>query len=85
MVNLVIMRLDRLDQLTEDIRQLAIRHVEYGTKPEHYKLVGTALLWTLERGLGNDWTPELKTAWTECYTELANTMIEAAYTKSEIK
>lgn len=78
MVNVVIMRLDRLSELTEDIRQLAIRHVQYGTRPEHYDLVGQALLWTLERGLGKDWTPELAQAWTKCYTLLATTMIGAA-------
>lgn len=78
MVNVVIMRLDRLEELSEDIRQLAIRHVGYGTQPDHYALVGKALLWTLKRGLGNDWTPELEEAWTQCYTLLANTMIRAA-------
>lgn len=78
MVNLIIMRLDRLDQLTEDIRELAIRHIGYGTKPEHYALVGNALLWTLERGLGQDWNPELQQAWTSCYQLLADTMIRAA-------
>lgn len=78
MVNLVIMRLDRIAELTDDIRQLAIRHVQYGTRPEHYELVGKALLWTLERGLGSDWSPELAEAWTKCYTLLASIMMEAA-------
>ena len=42
----------------------------YGVKPSHYTPVGEALLWTLERGLGPDWTPELKGAWTAAYTTL---------------
>ncbi len=29
---------------------LAKRHVAYGAKPEHYPVVGSALLWTLEKG-----------------------------------
>jgi hemoglobin-like flavoprotein len=77
MVNVVVMRLDRLTELTEDIRQMAIRHVAYGVVPVHYEQVGAALLWTLERGLGSDWTPELAGAWTQCYTLLADTMISA--------
>src|SRR5882672_9510862 len=35
---------------------LAKRHVAYGAKAEHYAIVGGALLWTLERGLGAGWT-----------------------------
>ncbi len=77
MVNIVVMRLDRLAELTEDIRQLAKRHVQYGVVPKHYEQVGEALLWTLEKGLGSDWNPELAEAWTECYTTLSSTMISS--------
>jgi hemoglobin-like flavoprotein len=41
-----------------------MKHVSYGVKPEHYAPVGVALLWTLERGLGTEWTPDLAAAWT---------------------
>lgn len=78
MLNVIVGRLDRLDELTEDIRQLAIRHVDYGVKPDHYDAVGTALLWTLEQGLGRDWNKDVKEAWTVCYTLLSKTMIDAA-------
>ena len=66
-------------ELTEDIKQLAIRHVAYGVKITHYKFVGEALLWTLEQGLGKDWNEEVESAWTACYTTLSETMIKAAY------
>ena len=56
---------------------MAQRHVGYGVKPAHYKLVGNALLWTLEKGLGDDWTQDVKAAWTACYTILADTMIKS--------
>src|ERR1700744_1480755 len=46
---------------------LAKRHVGYGAKPEHYPVVGGALLFTLEKGLGADWTPEVAQAWIEGY------------------
>jgi nitric oxide dioxygenase len=58
---------------------LAQRHVGYGVKPGHYAPVGEALLWTLEKGLGPEWTPELASAWTAAYTTLSQFMIGEAY------
>lgn len=78
MLSLVISRLDKPETVTEEIIQLAIRHVEYGVRPAHYKLVGEALLWTMEKGLGPDWTDETAEAWATCYTLLSDTMIKAA-------
>jgi hemoglobin-like flavoprotein len=58
---------------------LAKRHVDYGAQPEHYPVVGEALLWTLARGLGPQWTPDVAAAWTAAYTTLSGYMIEQAY------
>jgi nitric oxide dioxygenase len=58
---------------------LAQRHVAYGVKPGHYAPVGDALLWTLERGLGAQWTPELAAAWSAAYATLSQYMIGEAY------
>lgn len=78
MITMVVGRLENLDQLTEEISALAQRHVQYGVRPAHYKLIGNALLWTLEKGMGTDWSNELKMAWQACYTILSATMINAA-------
>jgi len=75
MLSIIVARLDRPDEFKSEVRQLAIRHVAYGVKPEHYKAVGQALLWTLGQGLGKDWTEETKQAWTACYEELAKMMM----------
>lgn len=82
MISVVVARLEHIEDLTEDIAAMAKRHVDYGVKPAHYTLVGNALLWTLEKGLGDQWSIELKAAWTTCYTLLAGTMIKAAAEKS---
>jgi nitric oxide dioxygenase len=58
---------------------LAKRHVSYGAKPEHYPVVGAALLWTLEKGLGDAWTPEVAEAWTTAYATLSGYMISEGY------
>jgi nitric oxide dioxygenase len=62
---------------------LAKRHVSYGAKPEHYPVVGSALLWTLEKGLGDAWTPEVAEAWRAAYGTLAGYMISEAYGSSQ--
>ena len=58
---------------------LAQRHVTYGARPEHYPVVGEALLWTLEKGLGDAWTPDLAAAWAAAYGTLSGYMISEAY------
>jgi hemoglobin-like flavoprotein len=58
---------------------LAKRHVGYGAKAEHYPVVGSALLWTLEKGLGDGWTPDIAAAWTTAYGTLSGYMISEAY------
>ena len=78
MLSTIVGRLDRLDELTEEIKQLALRHVDYGVKASHYRAVGSALLWTLQQGLGADWNKEVEAAWEACYGILSNTMINAA-------
>ena len=78
MLSTIVARLDHLGDLTIEIMAMARRHVQYGVKPEHYPLVGKALLWTLEQGLGKDWNEAVKEAWTKCYNTLADTMIKAS-------
>jgi nitric oxide dioxygenase len=64
--------------MLEHIRALARRHVEYGVEETHYAKVGEALLWTLEQGLGESFTGEVREAWASAYGLLSRTMIEAA-------
>lgn len=70
--------LEQSDRLLPVLRTLGARHVTYGVRDDHYATVGTALLWTLEKGLGSDYTREVREAWTKTYTFIAHTMIEAA-------
>ncbi len=81
-LTLIVARLERISELTDDIKQLAIRHVNYGVTPKHYEYVGGALIWTLKQVFRTTWNEELEAAWLSCYTLLANTMIDAAYGKS---
>jgi hemoglobin-like flavoprotein len=76
---LVVNGLNKLDAILPAASALAKRHVGYGVKAVHYATVGAALLWTLEKGLGPSWTPELAAAWTLAYTALSGFMIREAY------
>jgi len=64
-------------------RHLAKRHVAYGVAREHYSLVGSALLWTLEQGLADEFTPALRAAWEAAYSALSEVMIASAYPASQ--
>jgi hemoglobin-like flavoprotein len=60
------------------LEQLGVRHARYGVLPEHYPLVGQALLGTLEQALGAAFTREVRDAWVTVYQALATTMQTAA-------
>ena len=75
MVTLIVTKLQKLDEILSEIKNLASRHGKYGAKPEHYAVVGECLLWTLEKGLGEKWNNETKEAWVNVYGVLAEAMI----------
>jgi hemoglobin-like flavoprotein len=70
--------LDRLDELMPAVQALGRRHTGYGVRAEHYATVGEALLWTLEQGLGDIFTPAVADAWGAVYALLAGAMQQAA-------
>ncbi|MGC2774171.1 MAG: globin family protein [Bradyrhizobium sp.] len=75
--------LSNLETVLPAASALAKRHVGYGAKPEHYPVVGSALLWTLEKGLGDAWTDDVAAAWTAAYGTLSGYMIAEAYGKAQ--
>ena len=77
-ISMVVMSLEHIDTLILTIQEMGRRHLDYGVDDSHYGQVGAALLWTLKTGLGDDWSKDAETAWTNAYQLLAGTMIEAA-------
>jgi hemoglobin-like flavoprotein len=74
----VINGIDNLAALVPTLENLGRNHVRYGVADQHYDTVGAALLWTLEQGLKEAWTPAAKSAWTSAYTTVATVMRSAA-------
>lgn len=77
MLTTTIRGIDRMDGVISALQELGRRHVAVGVQTVHYKYVGQALLWAIERFLGPEFTPEVQLAWMEIYATLAKTMIDA--------
>jgi hemoglobin-like flavoprotein len=80
MIGVAVANLSKLDVIVPAVRDLGRRHAGYGVQQAHYDTVATALVWTLEQGLGDDFTPATRQAWVEAYTILAGVMQQAAAT-----
>ena len=79
MITTAVRSLDKLDAILPAVSSLGVRHAGYGVKEADYDTVGSALIWTLETGLGPDFTPDTRDAWVATYTLLAGVMRGAAY------
>jgi nitric oxide dioxygenase len=74
MIGAAVNGLRNLEALAPVVRQLGARHAGYGVRTEHYATVGSALMWTLEQGLGDKFTPEVREAWAGAYDLLSEVM-----------
>ncbi len=77
LITFAVSKLNNLGEIMSDVQALGTRHKGYKVKDEDYGDVAKALLWTLEKGLGNKWNPEVEDAWTTLYTALAGIMTKA--------
>lgn len=62
------------DAIRDSIAKMGQRHRGYGVQDRHYDTVAAALLWTLEKNLGPEFTPDVRKAWTEMYVMVAGIM-----------
>lgn len=78
MIGTAVTNLHQVEKIVPAVQDLGRRHATYGVKDTHYKPVGEALIWTLDKGLGSAFTQQVKDAWVAAYTTLAGVMTEAA-------
>ncbi len=78
-------KLGTADAVLHDLAAMGRRHAGYGVEPGHYRSVGEALLWTLEKGLGDRWNAEMCAAWTAAYALVAGQMQRGATTTGPTK
>ena len=74
MLATAVSNLHQVEKIVPAVQDLGRRHVGYGVTADQYEPVGEALLWTLEKGLGPAFTPQVNEAWTSAYTTLASVM-----------
>ncbi|WOH49297.1 globin family protein [Bradyrhizobium sp. sBnM-33] len=79
----VINSVDDLPSLIPTQEILGRNHIRYGIEDRHYDTVGAALLWTLEQGLKEAWTPAAKSAWVVAYSTVSGVMRDAAAASRE--
>ena len=77
-ISIIIGNLNRPERIIPGVRALGRRHSAYGVQDRHYETFGDALVWTLEHGLGDAFTPDVRSAWSAVYDLLTETMKEAA-------
>jgi hemoglobin-like flavoprotein len=77
--------LNNLNDILPKVKALGARHSGYGVTDGHYGIVGEALLWTLEQGLGKECTPEVRSAWAKVYGILSATMQAGAAEVAELR
>jgi hemoglobin-like flavoprotein len=66
------------DKLMPTVKALGARHAAYKVTPDHYPIVGSALLWALREGLGDEFTPDVEEAWAKVYGAVSAAMLEGA-------
>lgn len=74
MLGSIVSMLDSPDKLVPMLTNLGKRHMEYGVKTEYFTPVGEALIWTLQQGLGEHFTEEVKQAWLTAFDTIQTVM-----------
>jgi hemoglobin-like flavoprotein len=73
----IVSQVDDAGRLVPFLQDLGRRHVKYGVTPEHYTVVGSSLLATLEHFSGSAWSEELRRDWAAAYGLVSQVMVEA--------
>jgi hemoglobin-like flavoprotein len=77
-LELAVSSLDDMEGILPSVQALGERHTTYGVKKEYYPYAKESFLWSLEKHLGEEFTPAVKSAWSEAFQTLIETMTGAA-------
>lgn len=78
MLSVAVANLDDIEDIAPAMRELGRRHADYGVNVDDYRPFGQALMWTLEQGLGEQFTPQVRAAWHAAYASLTGMMLQGA-------
>ncbi len=77
-LTLIVEHMQHPEVLSSMLRELGLRHVTYGVRPEHYPLMGTVLLETFADFLGKHWTQAHHDAWVKGFEAVSSLMLQGA-------
>ena len=77
-LKLTVENLRRPEKLVPALKDLGLRHLDYGAREDHYPAVGQTLLKSLREVAGDVWNQEFTDAWSEAFGEIAKTMLAGA-------
>lgn len=81
---MIVQNLRNPRQLADFLGKLGVRHLDYGTRLEHFDAIGENLLSVLGEFAGEGWTDEVAQAWADAYKLIAQVMIKAAWPLLEL-
>jgi nitric oxide dioxygenase len=71
----VIAGIEKGENIIPALHKLGAKHAGYNVKSEHYPLVGTALIETLQQHLQDKFTPLIQQSWLEAYGVISEQML----------
>ncbi len=74
----IVHSLDQIEAVTPVLQKLGREHSSYGVTTGHFDIAASALLWTLERCIGGEFTDEVRNAWISMCTLVSGIMKKAA-------
>jgi hemoglobin-like flavoprotein len=84
MLAVAVHNLDNVENILPALHALGRRHAVYGVTGQHFTVVGEALMWTLERGLGEAFTAEVRDAWCAVYQALVEIMLDGMQSSERV-
>jgi nitric oxide dioxygenase len=77
-LGVILQHLDDPQALRPHLEHLAQGHAAYGVKPEHFRLMGQALIWAMRKTMGDKFPEGAAAAWETAYELLAREMVRMA-------
>ena len=71
----IIKHMGNIEDTIPIVKELGVKHLDYGTKPYHYELVLEALIFSFEKHLEEKFTTDMRLCWIKLYKFLSELMM----------
>ena len=77
-LGVIVRHFDDPETLRPHLEHLAQGHAAFGVKPEHFRPMGQALIWAMQKTMGENYPEGAAAAWEVAYELLAREMVRMA-------